>query len=217
MARCMWSMRKGIKDPGDQVTNWSFSDWCRGWSRPFLLPVARLLGRLGFSPNMVSAIGLVAYATSGLVLGLGYPMTAGLVLAILGPLDAVDGLLARDQGQVSAFGAFFDSTVDRYAEFFLFLGLMAYLMLYRQGGLLDAALILCALTGSLLVSYTRARAEAMGFECKVGLLTRFERLLLFDIGLILGWIYPILVILAIFTHITALQRILHVYQQGRKD
>ena len=199
------------------MTNWSFSDWCRGWSRPILLPVARLLGGLGFSPNMVSAIGLVAYATSGLVLGLGYPVAAGLVLALLGPLDAVDGLLARDQGQVSAFGAFFDSTVDRYAEFFLFLGLMIYLILYRQGGLIEALLILCALTGSLLVSYTRSRAEAMGFECKVGLLTRFERLLLFDIGLILGWIYPILVILAIFTHITALQRILHVYQQARRD
>jgi CDP-diacylglycerol--glycerol-3-phosphate 3-phosphatidyltransferase len=196
------------------VINWSFSDWCRDWFRPYLLLVARFLGWLGLSPNMVSIIGLIAYGASGLVLGMGHPAAAGWLLAVFGPLDAVDGLLAREQGRVSSFGAFLDSTVDRYAEFFLFLGLMAYLMLHRQCGLLEAALVLAAMTGSLLVSYTRARAEALDFNCKVGVLTRFERLFLFAVGLIFGWIYPILVILAVFTHITALQRIIHVYKQS---
>jgi len=196
------------------VINWSFSDWCRERFKPYLLLVARFLGWLGLSPNMVSIIGLIAYGASGLVLGMGHPAVAGWLLAVFGPLDAVDGLLAREQGQVSPFGAFLDSTVDRYAEFFLFLGLMAYLMLHRQGGLVEAALVLAAMTGSLLVSYTRARAEALGFSCKVGVLTRFERLFLFAVGLIFGWIYPILVILAVFTHITALQRIIHVYRQS---
>jgi CDP-diacylglycerol--glycerol-3-phosphate 3-phosphatidyltransferase len=196
------------------VINWSFSDWCRERFKPYLLSVARFLGWLGLSPNMVSIIGLIAYGASGLVLGIGHPAVAGWLLAVFGPLDAVDGLLAREQGQVSPFGAFLDSTVDRYAEFFLFLGLMAYLMLHRQGGLVEAALVLAAMTGSLLVSYTRARAEALGFSCKVGVLTRFERLFLFAVGLIFGWIYPILVILAVFTHITALQRIIHVYRQS---
>ncbi|MDL1958459.1 MAG: CDP-alcohol phosphatidyltransferase family protein [Deltaproteobacteria bacterium] len=196
------------------MINWSFSDWCRDRFKPYLLLVARFLGWLGLSPNMVSIIGLIAYGASGLVLGMGHPAAAGWLLAVFGPLDAVDGLLAREQGQVSPFGAFLDSTVDRYAEFFLFLGLMAYLMLHRQGGLVEAALVLAAMTGSLLVSYTRARAEALGFSCKVGVLTRFERLFLFAVGLIFGWIYPILVILAVFTHITALQRIIYVYRQS---
>ncbi|OPL10674.1 MAG: hypothetical protein AVO38_16420 [delta proteobacterium ML8_D] len=196
------------------MINWSFSDWCRDRFRPCLLPVARFLGRLGLSPNMVSIIGLIAYGASGLVLGMGYPAAAGWMLAIFGPLDAVDGLLAREQGQASPFGAFLDSTVDRYAEFFLFLGLLAYLMIDRQGGLLEAALVLSAMTGSLLVSYTRARAEALGFSCKVGVLTRFERIFILAVGLIFGWIYPVLAIIAIFTHITALQRIIHVYRQS---
>jgi CDP-diacylglycerol--glycerol-3-phosphate 3-phosphatidyltransferase len=105
--------------------------------------------------------------------------------------------------------------VDRYAEFFLFLGLLAYLTIHRDGSLIDAILILSAMTGSLLVSYTRARAETLGFSCKVGVFTRFERLLIFALGLIFGWIYPILVILAIFTHVTALHRIFYVYKQSR--
>ncbi len=91
---------------------------------------------------------------------------------------------------------------------------MAYLMLHRQGGLVEAALVLSAMTGSLLVSYTRARAEALGFSCKVGVLTRFERIFILAVGLIFGWIYPVLVIIAVFTHITALQRIFHVYKQS---
>ena len=197
------------------MINWSFSDWCRDWFRPYLLSVARFLGKLGLSPNMVSIIGLMAYGASGLILGMGYPATAGWMLAIFGPLDAVDGLLAREQGQASPFGAFLDSTVDRYAEFFLFLGLLAYLMIDRQGGLFEAALVLSAMTGSLLVSYTRARAEALGFSCKVGVLTRFERIFILAVGLIFGWIYPVLAIIAIFTHITALQRIFHVYRQAK--
>ena len=197
------------------MINWSFSDWCRDWFRPYLLSVARFLGKLGLSPNMVSIIGLMAYGASGLILGFGYPAAAGWMLAVFGPLDAVDGLLAREQGQVSPFGAFLDSTVDRYAEFFLFLGFLAYLMIDRQGSLVEAALVLSAMTGSLLVSYTRARAEALGFSCKVGVLTRFERIFILAVGLIFGWIYPVLVIIAIFTHITALQRIFHVYRQAK--
>lgn len=161
---------------------------------------------------MVTLAGLAAYGASGLVLGLGYPAAAGWILAVLGPLDAVDGLLAREQSRSSPFGAFLDSTVDRYAEFFLFLGLLIYLVLHEGRGLGAALLVLTAMTGSILVSYARARAEALGFECKVGLLTRFERLFLMAVGLIFGWIYPVLIVLALLTHVTALQRIFHVYR-----
>jgi CDP-diacylglycerol--glycerol-3-phosphate 3-phosphatidyltransferase len=164
---------------------------------------------------MVTLAGLLAYGASGLVLGLGYPAAAGWILAFLGPLDVVDGLLAREQSRSGPFGAFLDSTVDRYAEFFLFLGLLIYMVLNEGGGLGVAALVLTAMTGSILVSYTRARAEALGFECRVGLLTRFERLFLFAVGLIFGWIYPVLVVLAVLTHVTALQRIFHVYRNSQ--
>ncbi len=158
-------------------------------------------------------MGLAAYGATGLVLGLGHPAVAGWMLAVFGPLDAVDGLLARDQGGESTFGAFLDSTVDRYAEFFLYLGLLSYFLIHSGGGFREAALVLSALTGSILVSYARARAEALGFECKIGILTRFERLFALAVGLIFNWIYPILWFLAIFTHITAIQRIIHVYNQ----
>lgn len=177
--------------------------------------MARFLGRLGLSPNAVSLLGLVAYGISGLILASGHPVMAGWLLAVFGPLDAVDGLLAREQANESRFGAFLDSTVDRYAEFFLFLGLLVYLLRYTEAGLLEAALVLAALAGSLLISYARARAEALGFSCKVGLLTRFERLVIFAVGLIFGWILPILGVLAVLTNVTALQRIYHVYRQAR--
>ena len=192
-----------------------FSDWCRGWSRFYLLPVARFLERMGLTPNGVTLLGLFTYFLCGLVLGLGYPVLAGLLLALFGPLDAVDGLLARETGNESRFGAFLDSTADRFAEFFLFTGLLFYFYHIGSLDLFRAFLVLSAMTGSLLVSYTRARAEALGFSCKVGLLTRFERLFILAVGLILGFVNVALVILALFTHVTALQRVFHVWSQAK--
>lgn len=196
---------------------WSFSNWCRGWSRPLLLPVARFFAAYNISPNTVTLIGLFFYALSGLTLALGYRITAGLILALFGPLDAVDGLLAREQGNQSKFGAFLDSTMDRYAEFFLFAGLLVYLWKSGHHGIFGPLMVLTAMTGSLLVSYTRARAEALGFSCTVGMLTRLERLILFAVGLIFNFIMAVLVILAFFTHVTAIQRIWHVYKQASKQ
>ncbi len=193
---------------------WSFSSWCRGWSRPLLMPVAELFARHNISPNGVTLLGLFFYALSGLVLALGHSTASGLILAIFGPLDAVDGLLAREHGNQSRFGAFLDSTMDRYAEFFLFAGLLIYLWGNGHHGILGPLMVLTAMTGSLLVSYTRARAEALGYSCTVGILTRFERLVLLAVGLIFNFLLvPVLVILAFFTHVTAVQRIWHVYKQ----
>lgn len=196
------------------MATWSFSDWARGWSRPFLLPVARLFLRMGIGPNAISLIGLAAYGVIGVMIALGSPFWAGVMLAIFGPLDAVDGLVARENGMVSRFGAFLDSTIDRYAEFFLFAGLMVHMSSGQDGWEWCAPLlVLSAMSGSLLVSYARARAEALGFACKVGILTRFERLLILAVGLIFDLIYPALLILVVFTHITAIHRIIHVYRQ----
>ncbi|MGQ9499355.1 MAG: CDP-alcohol phosphatidyltransferase family protein [Dissulfurimicrobium sp.] len=197
----------------------SFSDWARDWSRPLLLPVARFFLRMGIGPNAISLLGLAVYVAIGAMIGAGYLSLAGFMLAVFGPLDAIDGLAARENGMASRLGAFLDSTIDRYAEFFLFLGLMFNMSLdvggweWQQGPLL----VLSAMSGSFLVSYARARAEALGFECKVGLLTRFERLFILAVGLIFDLVHPALMILAIFTHITAIHRIVHVYRQKDKD
>ncbi len=196
---------------------WSFTPWLRRVTRPFLLPIARGLGKLGLSPNAITLLGLLAYGATGLVLALGYRFSAGVMLVILGPLDALDGLLARDTGQVSKFGAFLDSNVDRFAEFFLFLGLLYYLFHFRHAGFKESALVLTSMTGSLLVSYARARAEALGFTCTVGLMTRVERLILFGVALLFDLIIPVLWILAILTPITAIHRIIHVYGEYKKQ
>lgn len=196
--------------------SWSFSSWCRGWTRPFLLPVARFFGRLGLSPNGVSMLGLISYGGIGCAIGLGHPLLAGVLLAVLGPLDAVDGLLAREQGRVTRFGAFLDSCLDRYAEYFLFLGLAVFFH-QRGDGFAGELLVLFAFSGSLLVSYTRARAEALGFSCTVGMLTRFERLFILAVGLLFGWILPALAVIAVLAHVTAFQRMFHVYRKSRHE
>jgi len=191
----------------------TFTERVKTRSEPFLLPVAQALARLKVSPNVVSLAGFFGVALAGLSIALGHPRLGGLLLGLFGPLDAVDGLLARRTGKASTFGAFWDSTLDRYAEIALFLGILWYLLhLKSYLGVLSAFL---ALTGSLMVSYARARAEGLGLSCKVGLFTRFERLLFLTLGLLTGFLLPVLVALAVFTHFTALQRILHVYRSTR--
>ncbi len=196
------------------MSTFTLTDRVRAWSQPLLAPIADFLARLRVSPNTVTVIGFLGCVLVGLVLALGYVRAAGIMLVVFGPLDAVDGLLARRSGQQTKFGAFLDSTLDRYSEIAIFGGLLYYLLMTNQfGAVLCLFLAIC---GSLMVSYTRARAEALGFECKVGLLTRFERLLLLVLALLSGWIFPVLVFLALFTNFTALQRILHVWRASRR-
>lgn len=191
----------------------TFTERVKARSEPLLLPLVQALARWGVSPNTVSIVGFLGLSLAGLSVALGHPRLGGLLLGICGPLDAVDGLLARHTGRASTFGAFLDSTLDRYAEIVLFLGILGYLL--QRENVWAVALSFVALTGSLMVSYTRARAEGLGLSCKVGLFTRFERLLLLTLGLLTGFLLPVLVILAALTHFTALQRILHVWRQAR--
>jgi CDP-diacylglycerol--glycerol-3-phosphate 3-phosphatidyltransferase len=139
---------------------------------------------------------------------LGNLRMGGLLVLPVSLFDGVDGTLARYTGKTSKFGAFLDSTLDRYEEGALFCGLLWHFATIgsRQGAILAAV----ALFGSLAVSYTRARAEGLDVECKVGLFTRVERIVALSIGLMLGLPIPTLWLLAIMTHFTALQRIWHV-------
>ncbi len=195
------------------MSTFTLTDRVRALSQPFLAPIADFLARLRVSPNTVTVLGFLGCVVVGVVLALGYLRLGGLLLILFGPLDAVDGLLARRSGQQTKFGAFLDSTLDRYSEIAIFGGLLYYLLQTAQ--LWAVFLVFLALAGSLMVSYTRARAEALGFECKVGLLTRFERLLLLTLGLLTGWLFPVLVALALFANLTALQRIVHVWRAAK--
>lgn len=181
----------------------------------FAAPLARLaryLHRFGVTPNGLSLAGFVLTLVSTGLLAMGHLAWGGVVLWLAASFDMLDGSLARYADQVSKFGAFLDSTLDRYAESITFLGLAAYYV-NHPANQMYLLLIFMTLIGSWMVSYTRARAEGLGLECKVGWFQRPERITVLIVGLILGWMLPVLWILAIFTNITALQRIHQVYTQ----
>lgn len=171
------------------------------------------LARAGVSPNLLTLCGLLAMFGVAYVLALGHQRVAGLLLIPVALFDALDGALARLTGKATPFGAFFDSTLDRIAEIALYLGL---LYLYR-GLTLESVLVYLTITGSLMVSYTRARAEGLGVQCKVGLFTRLERLAVLVAGLLLEQTLLALIVLAIFSNLTVLQRVWHVRQATSKE
>ncbi len=199
------------------MDNTSFSDRLRKLTHPLLLPVARALGRMGLTPNMLSFIGMAAYVVAALVLASGHPYACAALLVVFGPLDVLDGTLARDTGQDSDYGAFLDATLDRYEEFFIYAGLLYYMLSSLKEGPFSALLVISALSGSFFVSYTRAKAEALGFECSVGILTRFERIVLFIIAIVTGWLNLLLTVIAVLSFVTTFQRMAVVSRQARKD
>jgi CDP-diacylglycerol--glycerol-3-phosphate 3-phosphatidyltransferase len=175
------------------------------------------------TPNMLTLFGLAITAAGAAVLALGHLGFAGIILLFAGLFDILDGALARASGKVYKYGAFLDSTVDRYSEGLIYLGLL----IFFQGQTLQTVLVLLALAGSFLVSYVRARAQSLGFKCDVGVLARPERVVIIVAGLLLDPILPIpgyhvvltlaLVVLAVGTNITAVQRIWVVWQQNRDE
>lgn len=186
----------------------TFSDKMRGWFRWYYNPIATFLNRLGIRPNTVTLIGLAGTVGCAILIALGHMTWAGILLLIMGPVDAMDGALARLRNEASDWGAFVDSVTDRYAELVLFLGFLIYYMLHANAtGVLLAYL---AAAGSVLVSYVKARADASKLDANIGLLTRVERYLVLIPGLIFNLPMVVLVIIAIFANFTALQRILRV-------
>jgi CDP-diacylglycerol--glycerol-3-phosphate 3-phosphatidyltransferase len=187
------------------------TDWMRQHTRGLLTPIAALLARLGITPNMVTVLGLFVNLFAAALLAQGQFAAAGWFLLVFGPLDAVDGALARLTGKKSRFGAFLDSTLDRYSEILLYFGLLVHFFYHPEP--VAPILVFAAVVGSLLVSYVKARAEALGYECNVGLLTRMERFIVLSVGLILGLVIPTLWIIAILANLTALYRMLHVWRK----
>jgi CDP-diacylglycerol--glycerol-3-phosphate 3-phosphatidyltransferase len=181
------------------------SNLARTWSARLVEPVARFLAALGLTPNGVTVIGFFLTVGVAVVLATGRVQLAGFLLIVTLAFDAVDGALARLMGLTSRFGAFLDSTLDRWAEIALFLALAWRLL--QTGDDLGVMLAGAAMASSLMVSYTRARAEGVGLQCKEGLLTRFERVVLLIAGLIFNRPVWALTIIAVFAAFTAVQRI----------
>jgi CDP-diacylglycerol--glycerol-3-phosphate 3-phosphatidyltransferase len=191
-----------------------FEAWVR--RRAELLMSA--LGRIPVTPNQVTVVGVVLTFVAAFLASFGYLLWAGVVLAFAGTFDILDGALARSSGRAYPYGAFLDSTLDRYSEGAIYIGLAAYFA--GNGGPLQRWLLLAtmaALAGSFLVSYVRARAQSLGFTCESGLFARPERVVVTVVGLIFGGVvlYAVVFLLAILTNLTALQRIREVWLQGR--
>jgi CDP-diacylglycerol--glycerol-3-phosphate 3-phosphatidyltransferase len=185
-----------------------------GWLEPLLRrcarPIVRACARAGLSPNALTLATVAGNAVAAIVLGSGQHAAGGILVLAVNALDLLDGELARATGQTSRFGAFLDSVCDRYSDLLIFAGLLAW---YGRTGdpLLQMAVFACA-AGSMLVSYTRARAEGLGLGAETGAFQRLERVVFLGLGLLLPWpaIAWVVVLLAAASNVTAVQRILHV-------
>ena len=176
-------------------------------------PVARALLGARIRPNQLTVLGLCCSAASAAAFALDRQRWGGVLLALAGACDILDGALARASGQVSPFGAFLDSVLDRYSDLLVLAGLVFLFM--RVGGAVDVVATLAALVGTVMVSYTRARAESVGVECKVGLMERGERLLILIAGALADLLVPAVWLVAVGANATALHRILHTWRATR--
>lgn len=187
----------------------------RGMFKGVLEAVAKLFMKVGLTANSVTVLGLLGSIGAGVLVALGYPLWAGVTLLLMAPLDAVDGTMARLSGKSSKFGAFLDSFIDRYDELFVYAGILYWYT--TQNDLLGVMLCFAAASGAVMVSYARARAEALGFEAKVGVMTRVERAIVMIVGLLFGIVPIALGIIAILAHLTALLRLFVVRKQANRE
>ncbi len=191
--------------PTGEIT---FTDRLRinfGW---VLDPAIDFLFKLGVHPNQLTLLGLAGAGVAAWFASQGSYSLAGLILVLTGPVDALDGALARRRGEPQRFGAFVDSVTDRYSELLLFAGLLWAAQ--QQNDVFFQMAVYFAAFGSVLVSYVRARAQSLGFEAKGGLLSRVERFLILVVFLLIAQPVVGMVIIAVGANLTALQRIWHV-------
>ena len=182
--------------------------------------VAYFFVNLKIGPNALSFIALISGIAAGVLFFLKHSFWAGIAIVICGLFDILDGKVAVNTNQKSLFGAIFDSALDRYSEFFIYLGLAAY---FRNHWALW--LTFWTILGSSMVSYTRARAEGLGIECKIGIMQRAERMLLLFLGAMIGSLFNIfdpamitvLAIIAVFSNITAIQRTFYVKKVEKQE
>ena len=208
-----------MNSPTSQPEKKTLTDQLRARSVGIIDPIVTFLARVGVSPDLLTILGMLLHFLFAWLIASGEFFWAGIAIFIFVPLDALDGALARKIGREQGnFGAFLDSTSDRIAEIILYAGYISYFYQHDNPWMVLATYV--AITGSIMVSYTRSRAEALGISCKVGLLTRVERYVVIVATLVLSVFLPILVqvgilILAAGTWFTVGQRVYHVWTQTR--
>ncbi|MEE8506645.1 MAG: CDP-alcohol phosphatidyltransferase family protein [Kiloniellales bacterium] len=170
-------------------------------------PLTRALTRLGVQPNQVTVAGTLICLASPVLIVADRLVLAGVVWLAGSALDLLDGALARHQAKVTRGGAFLDSTLDRISEGALFSAIAYHFA--ASGEPIVAALAVVAMLGSFMISYTRARAEGLGIQCKVGIVTRAERIVLLGLALLLGFLEAAVYLLVALTAISVAQRVHH--------
>jgi CDP-diacylglycerol--glycerol-3-phosphate 3-phosphatidyltransferase len=180
-------------------------------SRWLLAKIVRGLAATGLHPNFLTLLGLVVTIWAAALFAAGEFRWAAGVVFLAGFLDMADGPVARKQGRVSIFGAFFDSVVDRYSDMILYMGLLVYYAMI--GRFFYVVLAAVAMAGSFMVSYARARAESLIPACKVGFMERPERLVLLIIGGAFNRMAPVLWLIAVLSTVTVIHRIIYTWQE----
>ncbi|MBN2354951.1 CDP-alcohol phosphatidyltransferase family protein [candidate division KSB1 bacterium] len=192
--------------------------------KKLLRPIIRLFVRYKLNPNWLTTVSCFIFVLVAIEFARGRIRLAACLLLIGGIFDMIDGAVARASNRVTRFGALYDSTLDRYAEILTFFGI-GYYFIHRAGqgfesGLFVSMVVFIALAGSLMVSYVRARSEALDFECKVGVMQRPERLVVLAAGALISdrFLVYALILIALLSNFTAIQRVYHIWavEKGRR-
>lgn len=190
----------------------TFTDFLRFFFKGFLDTVGGFLLKVGLTPMAITMIGVLGNFASAIFIARGQVSLGGLIMLIMTPFDALDGTMARLKGEASEWGAFVDSVSDRYSELAILGGMVYYFAL--RGDVVSTVVTFAAAAGSVLVSYTKARASSLNFDADTGILTRVERYLV--LGPLLLFNQPVWAvwIIAVLANVTALQRIWRVRRQA---
>src|SRR5918911_1546339 len=176
--------------------------------------IVRGLALSKINPNVLTFLGLVINIVAAAYLAAGRFRTAGVVMILAGLFDMVDGRVARETNQVTRFGGFFDSVIDRYSDLALLIGLLVYYASINR--FFYIVLTAVVMTGSVMVSYTRARAECTIPKCKVGFLERPERIVLIILGALFDRMAPVLWVIAVLSNVTVIHRMIYTWQEARR-
>jgi CDP-diacylglycerol--glycerol-3-phosphate 3-phosphatidyltransferase len=182
-------------------------------SRWLLDKIVGALAATGINPNFLTFIGLVVNFWAAVMFATGLFKTGAIIIFFAGFLDMLDGQVARRQNRVTAFGAFYDSTLDRYSDMALYMGLLVYYAVVGRSSYVILGAV--ATAGSVMVSYARARAESLIPLCKVGFMERPERLVLLIIGGLFDRMAPVLWVIAVVSTLTVIHRIVYTWQEMR--
>lgn len=177
-------------------------------------PIVPLLARVGLTPNMITLLGLLIIIVAAVMVGMRYLLIGGILVLVAGLCDILDGALARYKGRTTKFGAVLDSTLDRVSEASILIALIYFYAV--EGKPVYVCLGAADILFSLLISYIKARAEALQLDCEVGWFTRTERVIVMALGLIFNLMWVALIILAVFGVITVVQRLVHVYKRAKQ-